>query len=673
MRTIDNILYLEYAEYVPAIVTEINYKNQQFRKTIKTSGRGGNGNTVLIQWQTVPKKYQLKYKKIQCENRCEKCQNNINDCDFNVYEAAVVAPLKNRLVNDYKARDFYTTYRYGEASSLTPEHVEAYTKAAEWLNMLQELSAQPKLIKTAFNLSITDFWSTVSKILKSDNIALPYGYKRLREKLDTYKKDGYATVISGKFGNQNTAKINDDLSKSILLNMISHPHQFDDIAIVKQYNKWALKNGYKSIVSATVGVQRRKHDYLTKLYREGEGAYNNKYNVNIPGKRPSAPLYQINSDDNNVDVFLLNIDTKNYHNRLVLIVVMDVFNDYILGYSWRIADAPIIEMVYAAYLDAMYHVKSLTGDWHLWHELKADGWAGKTLKPFYDKQGLFIKPKFNNAKGKLIEQAFGEQWHDVLKEVTGYSGHNISAKTRGVNQDIFKSNKKEFHTTEDAGAVAEYIVSRLRNLDGKVNKNVTRQQEWLSAWNMLEIENKRKVSDVFVLDTFGKQHLVRDKKYPNQITNNGIIVQIDNKKHQYFIDIEIHQQLIGTSIRIVYDGIDMSRVLITNDKNVRMIAYTIDAIPRAAKDFKIGDRKRFNEFLDMKCFYARKVVAADEERRLLLKEANIDTEAMLQAGSGHMIKELGKYAESAYLQKTLSASTATIINDDEEYDDLQDM
>jgi hypothetical protein len=57
-------------------------------------------------------------------------------------------------------------------------------------------------------------------------------------------------------------------------------------------------------------------------------------------KRPSAPLLLIGSDDNDLDLYFQNETANkkghtvvNYFHRFKLIVVMDAFNDYVLGYA----------------------------------------------------------------------------------------------------------------------------------------------------------------------------------------------------------------------------------------------------------------------------------------------------------------------------------------------------
>lgn len=658
MKTQNGILYLEFAEYVPQIIGKSLYDWQRNQKTIRTLGRGGNGNPVLIEWESIPAKYQVKFKKINCENRCEKCRNYIMDsCEWNPYEAAVVAPLKNRLTTDYKAQQYYISYRFENGSSLKPEHIESYTNAASWLNLLQDLSNKPSIVKQEMNLSIGQFWDTVCKIFDRDKVCLPTSYKRLRMKLQDYQTVGYDVMISGKFGNQAAAKVNDAVSKSVLLEMIAHPHQFDDVYIQQEYNKWAQQNGYKTIDVATVGVHRRDNEHKIKYFREGENEYNKSHNLNIPRNRPSQPLFLINSDDNNLDMYFIDVDltgSGKYFTKLVLIVVTDCYNDYVLGYSWRIAASPVIEMVQTAYLDAVYQVKKLTGDFHLWHEIKTDRWSLKTLRPFYENQAFFNPQKFKNAKSKYIEQAFGEQWHDVLKKFNGYSGHNISSKNRGVNPDWIVANKKNNYTLAEAGIVMECIINELRNLPGKVDKSITRQQEWLNGWAAMPEEHKRKVSDEFILSRFGSEHLVRNKKYPNEITNNGVKLQIENVKYQYLLPKELHQQLIGTSVRVIYDVIDMSRVLLVNeDKGIRIVAHNFDRTPGAAKDFGTGDRKLLTKYQDIKRYNIRQITDAQISRRELLKEHGVNVDAMLQIGSGNMIKEAAKMAELAHEIKQL--------------------
>lgn len=672
MKPINGILYLEYAEYVPDIVSDRTYKNQRNEEEnpIRTLTRGGAGNKVLIEWESIPAKYRLKYQKHRCEGRCDKCRKQQPACDWNPYEAAANQSLRERLSIDYQARQYYTDFRFFDGNALTPRQIEQFTTAISWLNLLQELSGNTALIKRDFGLSILQFWSKVGSLIKEDGVRLPHSYKRLRIKIEEYATKSYDVMIGDKFGIKNAAKVKDEVSKALLLEMIDHPHQFDDVYICEQYNRWALANGYKPIDASTVGVHRRRHEHSIKFFREGMSEYNRTHNLSIPRNRPSQPLYQINSDDNNLDIFFTNIaikDNSKHFQKLVLIVVMDSYNDYVLGYSWQIASSPVVKMVHAAYLDAAYHVKQLTGSWHMWHEIRTDRWALKSLQPFYEKQAFFNPQGFKNAKSKLIEQAFGHDLPGILKKVQGYTGHNITAAHRGVNPDHQVANRQNQHEVEEAGVVVDYIMKELRNLPGKRNKKITREQEWLDAWAAMPDKDKRSVSDEFILSTFGTPHSVRDLKYPNEITNNGVKVQINNVKYQYLPPPTQLQQLIGTSVRVMYDGIDMSRVLLVNeDRNVRVMAHTFVPIPGAAKDFGEGDRSRFNMYLDIKRQNIRQITEEQIERRDKLKEAGIDEEYLLQMGSVNFPKEQAKRAELAYEIRQLELASGISLEDEDE-------
>ncbi len=564
----------------------------------------------------------------------------------NPYEYMSKTSIKSLLKPDYEAEKFFEIYTYGDEIHLPIEYQEKYAEAARWLNMLLWLNGNRKVLKKQLKISWEKFWSTVSEIIEAEEIALPSSYRNLLQKIKSFdcaqddNKRNYACLIDGRFGNDHAKKIRDEVAESLLFELIAHPHEFDDVFICEKYNEWAQKSGRKLLESpATVGNYRRKNGFVLDASRYGNSQWYDKYGLSIPQKRASAPLLQINSDDNNLDILFFNPDTKNHYNRAVLIVVNDSYNDMPLGYSWRIAASPTNEMIYAAYLDAAYYVKQQLGDWYMWHEIKSDRWSIKSLKPWYESQAIYTGTAHKNARGKLIEQSFSHQFNQIKKKYHGYTGHNISAKTRGVNQDFLNADKQNYYLTTEAGSIVESIMNEMRNLPGKYNKNITREQEWMEAFTGMDERMKRRVDDTWVLNKLGKT-----TEKPVSITNKGVQVQINNERFLYQVPANLHQRWIGSKVNVHYDGIDMSRILITNEEGIQEVIHTFERVPGAAMDHVEGSRTYLNQLITVKKIAAQHIADADKKRKETLRNEGINLEAVMLTGPS-VDKELMKAAE----------------------------
>jgi hypothetical protein len=433
MRILDNILFIDFAEMelcdVPrrTILSWDNIKDPSDKRKI------------LIRYNNLKYKYQTAIIK-KFGDPYLYCHNQL---------------IKQYLRIDAKAIDFFTNYRTSDNHSLPAERIKQYTTCANWLNLIIELDNNWHNCKKFLGMNAKpELYDAVIKIFEADLIELPKTYQTIRRKIATYETERYECIVSKKFGNTNSKKVKDELNHAILLEMLSFGAQFNDTFICKKYNIAAQQAGFKEITAPTVGAYRHDNAAIIDAYRKGNKSWYDTAGKVIHQDRPSAPLLLINSDDNDVDLYYQdvrevsrNIKIKgseltekrqvaeiNYYHRPVLMVVIDAFNDYPLGYA--IGYSQTNELVYEAYLNAANHVLQLTGDHYLWHQIKTDHWNLKTLQSFYEKQGTFTPAKAKNARGKVIEQSFGQNWGNKLKELypKNYKGNNLWLNSINLNR-----------------------------------------------------------------------------------------------------------------------------------------------------------------------------------------------------------------------------------------------
>ncbi|MGN6601204.1 MAG: Mu transposase C-terminal domain-containing protein [Ginsengibacter sp.] len=558
------------------------------------------------------------------------------------YDEVVMQPIRNMIKEDLAAEKYYLAYRNEDNKSLPIEHVRKYTRACEVLNMLIEVGNDKKALKKLLKISISEFWIKVGELIKADKIFLPTTYRRLTEKVKDYQSQGYECIIDGKLGNTNGVKVNDEVAESLLLEMIADPKQHDDVYIADQYNAWARKNDRKEIVAATVGNYRRRNKDIIIMQREGREAYYNQISKSIPGYRPSTPLYLVESDDNHLDFFFVDWEDKTghkYFNKFKAIVVTDSYNDYVLGYAY--AQELTAAVVRKAYLNAMYHIKELTGDWHLPHEIKTDRWAIKDLEPFYSSLGNYFKTPVGSKRRGYIEQFFGSTaWERAAKDGTNnYTGHNITAKTEGVNKEVLLANKKDFPTIQEAPRFIENFFHRLRMT--KEANGLTKQENWINAFNAASPDKLRIISDEQFLVKLGTL-----RPETNRITSNGLEITINNLEYRFDIPDEYYFQYKGKQVQTIYDPNDMSRILVTDFSSLRFIATTPYYQPRALADYKEGDRARLNEHLEAKKRHVEMVSTKEDRRKEVLRHAGLDAASLLT--SGMVLKEDRQREELEY-------------------------
>lgn len=633
---------LEAGEFISKVVPKGTYDALKHRGKITTHGTGGNGRTVLIEFETMPEEYRVK----------------VREKYGDPYEYAANQPIIDGVKPDLKAREFYSNYLLPNGSYLPAtdrdaqgkeqiNYVARYTQNAEWLNMLGGFVADKANLKRELNISIGTFWEKATWLIKKKQIALPSTAKRLKEKLKQYNSEGYECLIDlHKFGNTNTAKVSDQLAEAFLKELLSQRNKHDDTVIATVYNKWATDNNRKTICSATVGNKRKEWRNELMLHRDGAAKVTTRLSKRIKRKRTSAPLLFVGSDDNHLDLFF-RVSNKDYF-RPKLYVVMDTFNDYILGYAW--GKEITIELIKDAYRNAQRHVYELTGNWYSWQQLQTDRWAlpvkgDNELSSFYKSMGAFTPASYKNAPAKYIERAFGQDWHRILKVMfpDNYSGHNITAKEK-LNTD--KLDHRNFPEVEHADMMIHAFVEQMR-LQKRNGCQVSRQEEWLNAFKQSEKSQRKIYSNADRLLIFGKKHT-----HLNQITAEGITPTIEGSYREYELTQHEIFEYAGSRVQVYYDPEDLSQVLLTDGKGLKLIAHEYGYVPAAIADYEEGDAAEIRRRQNEKKTLMPLLNKLEETKKRVLEDSKIDAISLIQAGvlskkESHQAQELlqGRPAE----------------------------
>ncbi len=569
------------------------------------------------------------------------------------------------IVKNLSSERFYLGYRYNDGKdSLRDDKIKEYTNAASWLNMLMNAQADKKLLKNTLGMNATAFWTKVGEIITADNIGLPANYIRLIDRIKQYKDKGYAALIHKQFGNTNAQKVNSELAQDLLIELIAMPNA-NDVTTCFRYNTWAAANNHEQITPDTVGKWRRNYEYLISAQKYGTKETYNKYGKQILRNRASVPLACVEHDDNELDLFFKSTKNKKgsfgiyYFNRFVIAVVVDTFNDYILG--WAIAETYTKELIRLAYLDAIIHIRQLTGDYYLPYQIRCDRFGldvklENDLAHFYKSLAIFTPATAKVARGKYIEQSFGNKWHEVLGTYKNYAGKNV--KSGGLrNDDLIELNKRDFPDTEKATEQIGGFINIMRHLvDEKTG--LSKQEQWVKAFEESERSRQKKIDDVQLYWLLGTRH-----EYKNKITNRGITPAINCVDRTYEIPEEHFLETIGKKVQVIYNPFDYSQIMVSNDDGLRLMCKTYDRLPSAIMDFREGDRRLLNDRLEEKKQHMLANSNAKDKRRNNLEQNRIQAEGFLQAGIN---------SKALKQQATLTYQSTTNRND-ADYNPLDDM
>lgn len=554
--------------------------------------------------------------------------------------------------------EFLATYLLPDGTHLPYEKQKQYATAASYLQFLHTTRA-PGFRALGFT-SAEGFYQAIQRLIECNNVDLPRSYSKLRLKVRDYARVGVTCVISKGFCNKSAAKIKDEVAEALLIKMISHYNQFEDTFVAAKYNIFASATGRAPITDRTVGYFRHNNKILVTAPRQGMATFVNQYEPVKHRTRPSYPLALINSDDNDLDLYFREetITAKgtrkgNPYFRFKLVVVIDAFNDYPLGYA--VGKTQTVDLVKAAYLNAVHHIKEITGEHLLWHQIQADHYALKALRPFYEGQAIFTPPRVKLARGKIIEQSFGHNWHSILRQYPNYANNNITAQKKG-NFEAIQANAKYFPTVNEGFDQVADFFNRLRHsVNEKTGKS--KQQQWLEAYAMMSSENKKSLTDQRRLLLFGHEH-----SYKNKLTNAGINVTLKGQKITYDINKEDYLKHVGKTMQVFYDPYDLTTVLATmDDLRVQVLCPVYEKHKMAVIEMVEGDRERLNVKIRESKEIGQYVLDKQFETNLILQRAGIDANSMLQAGV--LNKEDKSLAENNYYAAELNSPPSFELDD----------
>lgn len=560
MKLVDNILYIEFADFIAAgwkeaAVFNANLRNGQYWQMIKDPS---DKRKPLVQYDTLRKNHQ------------EKLVAQFG----NPYEYISKEPIKKLIIPDIKAELFFKDYRYDDNKVLPFEHQCRYTKAASWLNMLVQTQVEKQFIKKTLNLSLDKFWASVTAIIKSEGIELPGTYQKLLVKIKTYKEQGYACLIDWRFGNKNTAKIGkgedgfdaDIYEKQVaIIRRCASMHQnFDAAQITSFVNPIFKKQEWPTVSSSTIYNICKENSHLTLAGRRGRKEFNSTLTMQHLRKRPEFPLYYLTLDGWTVE--LLYQENNEYNKRLVVVIVLDTFNNYPIGYA--IGERENVELIKEANRNAAYHIQELFGDHYQPRQIQSDNYGVKQLTPFYQAMGHLHTPAaVGNAKAKVIEPYFNYINKKYCQRFPNWSGHNITAsKKNQPNTEFLDKIKTSF--PDKAGVIQQIELMIALERKAKV-------EQYITKWNEMPAEERLIMSKENRLLVYGSC-----TNYTNSITGMGLTVSINGEKHIYDSFDASFRNLQHMKFTVMYDQADLSKVLaITEDGKRRFVLDAKRALP----------------------------------------------------------------------------------------------
>lgn len=576
------------------------------RGNIERARRGCFERPALYYVDTLPEKY-----KVEVYHRYPDLQGQ--------KEAVRVMDL---LEVDHAAAQFFTDVLVGDGDHLPPEKREELTNNASILNTLGlrlQRSDEESIRQGKPKIKRGEFWRKAADILPrlADRYphSLPGNPARLQEKYNQYMDEGYACLISGKFGNKAASKIRTEGQRSVMLTLLKAGNNLDNAQVAMAYNQTGKLRGWPRITAGTVANFRLKEGLTVYAGSRGTREFKNTKLMQVKRSRPTAAMYMWVHDGWTGEFYYRTED--GYANRMNLEVVLDPCCNYPIGYA--ISTHENVEVIIEALGNAVRHARELFGDRYIPYQIQSDNYARKATKPVYLATCThYIPAAVGNAKSKVVEPYFQYLNKTYAQWMKNWSGFGVKSRREvQPSPEWLNANKKDFPTKEEVIDQITKVIMLERQL---------KRDQYLEFWSKAEEQYIKTMSEETFLLTYGhrsaKDHILE---------GCGLRVTIGGQRIQYdSFDIDFREDAASKRWAVLYDPQDLSRVLaVSTDEKKRYILDQKYVQPMALADRKPGDAAQLKRVYDfnreLENHVAAKASKADEVAMAIFsKDSELD-------------------------------------------------
>ncbi|MFR7965443.1 MAG: hypothetical protein ACLU5I_07630 [Alistipes finegoldii] len=322
-----------------AVMTPSNYKQLSARGKITVARRACRGHRALVVVDSLPSKYREKVKEIYPEGSTMK----LHEC------------FRENFTLDAEARTFFSTFRFDNGSPLPADKVNEYTVNASAIRAVLRLMANTKSLRRAQfggRVQWDEMAAAVAYFKQEYGHTLPESTLRLRKKVAQFNREGYACLISGKFQNQNTRRVN-YRTERLILSLDCQPERPFNTTTHEMYLQFVCgeldvydpetgelfdpedftdKNGEPIMLSeATIRnyLNNPKNRALRAKYHDSAWKFNNEYRPHHNRKAAGWAFSKVSLDDRDLPRKMAD------GNRVKAYYAYDVASGCVVGYAYN--------------------------------------------------------------------------------------------------------------------------------------------------------------------------------------------------------------------------------------------------------------------------------------------------------------------------------------------------
>lgn len=566
----DGIVLLEFTDLVNDDCLGIEaYRSAQRRGLLHVVQKGGGGHPALIDWASLPERYQALVRA---------------HLGGDPVELAQVLTLERHLRACPADERYIDEFRSANGKGMPAEKRRKLKEAARVVALLVELDERHRtegaLAPRYYGFdTVLKMKDAVLRYIRAKGVDLPTSFSRLEARKRAYRDavaDGHpgaSALLHGGLGNRNAARLQDQLQMEVLEGLASRHQNFSKRRIADDYTLIAQQQGWAGLTANTVARYLRQGEVSRSvtLYARGAAAYQAKHGIVVHRSRPSQPTYLWVHDATTYELYYQRqANRRTYYERKTVCVVVDAHSWYPVGYA--IGEEDTIALTQEAMRNAVAHLAELTGHYVLPHQVQSDRLGHKALGRWYDGMGIHYTPAAaRNPRSKVVEPWFKHHHVEHVKPYCpNWSGHNITARTQ-PNPDALERLKKQF--PDEAGVVQQIHEAFQRERAAKA-------EAFRAALQAMPEVSLRAIGRADYLEHFGLEHA-----WQNELTNRGLCPTLLGEERVYNLLSHDWQQWVGTRFSVKYDPADLRSVLaVAHEGSLRFVVPQVAAVPMALAD-----------------------------------------------------------------------------------------
>jgi nicotinamide mononucleotide adenylyltransferase len=495
----------------------------------------------------------------------------------------------------------------------TETKAKEYARACAWLRFTDSNHDTQKYT------TMQERYEMIIAVLKQDkgHCLRVTNWRSLRNKVVAFNKDGRASLLSGKIGNDNSKKVT-EIGVNFIVNSYASPLKPTVREVAILYNQYAQTKGWSSLTEERVRqiLCDPETKQATTFARDGQAVGRNMYERTIKRQKPSFAdaLWTL-------DGFTIQLryqENGKPMSDLYCIGIMDVYSDNIVGYALGTVENSVLvqQAIRAAIRNTMKMPLQLQYD---------NSSANKSAEAteLFNRIAKWAFPTAPyNGKSKPIENLIGRLEGHNMRHMPNFKGGNITSHSLAIkaNPEFLQGQKLPDMKTviEQVGIIID-VHNNTLGKDGKTPIEryntphpMRRNMDYLEMVQAFWVERKDTV----------------------RYTKDGLIMEVNKERYTYEVeidrgveDMEFRSKWLGTKFNVKYDPDDLEYISLWYEGEHISEARQKWLAPMAIVDMEEGDRERINKALAARKEYPARLAKKIKDHKVAIEdEGGLPTE-----------------------------------------------